>query len=325
LIRHFAQTDADRQRRITESYSKAVEQLANKEIEARLGGIYTLERISRESSAEYWTVMETLSAFVRERARWKEADAATLGMTAASGSQSGTQSEEKQPQPEPATDIAAVITVIQRRPEAGHEREQQQGWRFDLRAVDLRGASALSGAHLKRAYLSGAHLEGADLAGAHLEGADLREVHLGGADLRKAHAYIRHGITYLTGAHLEGANLKGADLRGVALAGADLNKAHLEGAVLGKALLSGANLSGAYLEGADLRGADLEDADLRGAHLEDADLRGAHLKGVNLNTASGNAKTWLPDGGGEYADISFQPAAFPRPSHWPAEKNRPDE
>ena len=37
-----------------------VMQLASEKIEMRLGGIYTLERISRESSADYWTVMETL-------------------------------------------------------------------------------------------------------------------------------------------------------------------------------------------------------------------------------------------------------------------------
>ena len=71
LLRHFAQTDSDRRSRITESYSKAVEQLASDKIEIRLGGIYTLERISRESSDNYWTVMETLCAFVRERTRWK--------------------------------------------------------------------------------------------------------------------------------------------------------------------------------------------------------------------------------------------------------------
>lgn len=51
--RHEEQTNADRQRRITESFSKATEQLASEKIEARLGGIYTLERISRESSDDY--------------------------------------------------------------------------------------------------------------------------------------------------------------------------------------------------------------------------------------------------------------------------------
>jgi hypothetical protein len=44
--RHYEQTEADRRRRITESFSKAAEQLASEKIEARLGGIYTLERIS---------------------------------------------------------------------------------------------------------------------------------------------------------------------------------------------------------------------------------------------------------------------------------------
>src|SRR5690349_5878609 len=72
--RHQEQTNADRQRRITESFSKAVEQLGNDKLELRIGGIYTLERISKESPDDYWTVMETLTAFVRERARWKEPD-----------------------------------------------------------------------------------------------------------------------------------------------------------------------------------------------------------------------------------------------------------
>jgi hypothetical protein len=81
-LRHQEQTKADRQRRITESFSKAAEQLANKEVEVRLGGIYTLERISRESPDDYWTIVETLTAFVRERARWtspSESDAGAAG------------------------------------------------------------------------------------------------------------------------------------------------------------------------------------------------------------------------------------------------------
>jgi hypothetical protein len=73
-LRHEEQTKADHQRRITESFSKGIEQLASEKIEARLGGIYTLERISRESPDDYSVVIETLTAFVREHARWKERD-----------------------------------------------------------------------------------------------------------------------------------------------------------------------------------------------------------------------------------------------------------
>jgi lipopolysaccharide biosynthesis regulator YciM len=53
LMRHFAQTDADRQRRISESYSRGVEQLSSEKMEVRLGGIYTLEHVSRESRDDY--------------------------------------------------------------------------------------------------------------------------------------------------------------------------------------------------------------------------------------------------------------------------------
>ena len=91
--RHYEQTGADQQRRLTESFSKAVEQLAGNTVEARLGGIYMLERVAIEAIAYakpsrwwhrlshnkppppanpvidlYLTVMETLTAFVRERA-----------------------------------------------------------------------------------------------------------------------------------------------------------------------------------------------------------------------------------------------------------------
>ena len=68
--RHEEQTRADRERRITESFAKAVEQLGSDKLETRLGGIYTLERIAQESEREYWPIMETLTAFVREHAPW---------------------------------------------------------------------------------------------------------------------------------------------------------------------------------------------------------------------------------------------------------------
>jgi hypothetical protein len=72
--RHEEQTKADFWRRITESFSKATEQLSNDKVEVRLGGIYTLDRFSRESLGDdYWTVIETLCALVRGRAR-KEPD-----------------------------------------------------------------------------------------------------------------------------------------------------------------------------------------------------------------------------------------------------------
>jgi hypothetical protein len=42
-----------RQWGIIESFTKAVEQLGSDKLQVRLGGIYTLERITRESDVDY--------------------------------------------------------------------------------------------------------------------------------------------------------------------------------------------------------------------------------------------------------------------------------
>jgi hypothetical protein len=220
--RHQAQTNADRQRRITESFAKAVEQLGSDKLEVRLGGIYSLERISKESPDDYWTVMENLTAFVRERSRRNEAERTALdleqrisrrayflwleaGRPDGRGddfwSRAAKQEELGEP---PAADIAAVLTVIMRRSEQSRKRERANNWRLDL-----------SGAVLKQAGLIGAHLEGANLSEAHLEGAYLLNAHLEGADLSGAH---------LKGAFLVDAHLKEAFLIGVHLEGADLSE-----------------------------------------------------------------------------------------------------
>ena len=223
LMRHFAQTEADRQRRITESFSKAVEQLGSDKLEVRLGGIYSLERISKESPDDYWTVMENLTAFARERSQRNEAERTRdleqrvsrrayfhwqeAGQPEGQAEAFWTRAEFEEFR-EPAPDIAAVLRVIKRRGEQSREREGTNGWRYDL-----------SDAVLRRAHFQGVHLEGANLMNAHLERAILLDAHLEGASL--------------IGAHLEGAILVGA---------------HLERAFLLNSHLKRANLLGAHLE-----------------------------------------------------------------------------
>jgi uncharacterized protein YjbI with pentapeptide repeats len=158
--------------------------------------------------------METLTAFVRERACWKEPDAIGSETMARFFEDKG--SPSTQSDYGPVTDIAAVLSVIVRRDSRNIKREKTERWRFNLRGTDLRKAS-----------LGQAHLEGADLSDAHLEGAFLYQAHL--------------ERTHLSEAHLEGASLSRAHLEG-----ADLSVAHLEGANLRQAHLEGANLSEAH-------------------------------------------------------------------------------
>ena len=125
LMRHFAQTEADRQRRIVETFSKAVEQLGSDKLEVRVGAIFALERLSKESPDDYWIVMEVLTAFVRERMRYttimaKLSERAYFLWLQASGPEGRSEEfwaeavrlERLEQTP---TDIAAILTVIDRR------------------------------------------------------------------------------------------------------------------------------------------------------------------------------------------------------------------
>ena len=277
---------------ITERFTRAIEHLGathddeqkTPRLEVRLGGIYALERIARDSKADHWPVMEVLTAYVRENAPWNEGSALT-------------EDPQQRETPKPRVDVQAILTVLGRR-EHHYEKEGQilELSKTDLRRADLRQA------HLKGANLWNARLERAFLAEAHLEGADLWEAHLEGANLRHANLENVHlAGAYLEGADLVGSRLERAHLQGSHLEDARLREAHLEKADLSAADLQNAYLQNAHLEGADLMGAHLERANLQGTHLEETDLRGAHLEGANvtqeqINTARGDEYTKLPEG-----------------------------
>jgi hypothetical protein len=58
------------QGQITERYTRAIDQVGHNQLDVRIGGIYALERIARDSSADRATVGEVLTAFVRTLAPW---------------------------------------------------------------------------------------------------------------------------------------------------------------------------------------------------------------------------------------------------------------
>jgi hypothetical protein len=175
---------------ITERYTRAIEQLGNNSLDVRLGGIFALERIAVDSERDHPTVVEVLSAFIREHSRIP------------------TKPESWLISP-PTTDVQAACTVLGRLPlRAGVHRGNLTGAHLamaNLAGAHLEGAN-LRGAHLIMANLWGAHLQKAGLATAHLEGANLGYAHLEEADLTRAHL---EGAK-LRSTHLERANLSNA-------------------------------------------------------------------------------------------------------------------
>jgi uncharacterized protein YjbI with pentapeptide repeats len=277
-----------REGQVTDRYTKAIEQLGSDKLDVRIGGIYALERIARDSARDHPTVMEVLTAFIREHSReW----AAWLPEHPPPG--------DPEPQRPAPPDVQAALTVVGRRDAKRDIRVA------DLTGADLRGAD-LAGLNLRKANLTRVNLAGADLPRPDLRGPDLTDAVLREADLRDAD--LSDGDlrgTILHKANLRKANLRGANLSVLArsnlsgttytyvdLALADLRQADLRTASLRKATLIRADLREAHLELADLRdaqltwaslaGADLRRADLRRAYLGGADLRGANLNGADM-------------------------------------------
>ncbi|WP_375500350.1 pentapeptide repeat-containing protein [uncultured Nostoc sp.] len=249
-----AQAAQDKQ--ITERFAKAIEQLGNEKIEVRLGAIYTLERIAKDSKDDHWTIMEVLTAFVRENAPVKKdkkkAEKAKLLI----------KSEEIEQKPKLKTDIQAALIVIGRR----KSENDLENKRLDLRNIDIRGAD-LTEANLKKALFRGANLE---------------NVFLDKAELQEA-IFIETNMTM-------------ADLRGAKLQEANLMQAKLQGAIFLHANLYKAELSATSLEGATFAGANLQDTKFIRAALKNAILQGAeNLRQEQIEEAIGDRTTILPE------------------------------
>ena len=204
----FRRVKVAEQGHITDRYTKAIEQLGalnadNKpNVEVRLGAIYALERIAFDSPRDQWTIMEVLTAYVRQNApvpareptkQEQEKDA------------QDTTKENKEPESKiakrPATEIQAILTVLGRRKRDG--KRERKGQRLNLSNSDLCGANCI-GAHLDGADFLGVHLDGARFAGAHLDGAYFFQAHLVEVNFYQAH---------LDGAGFNWAHLDGADFR----------------------------------------------------------------------------------------------------------------
>jgi len=89
----------------------------------RIGGIYALERVARDSPRDHPTVMEVLAAFIREHSHepWPL-------------DESGAQKPERSTRP----NVQAAVTVVARR-DPGHDWQ-----RIDLIGADFTGSTFAS-------------------------------------------------------------------------------------------------------------------------------------------------------------------------------------
>jgi hypothetical protein len=256
-----------RQAHYTDLFTKAVEQLAAvrppdadkatgsaPNLEARLGAIFTLERIAQQSDQDYWPVMEVLCAYLRSKDN-------TGPFSAVGKNQDIHDWIDKVPPPR--IDIQAALTVIGRISNRRPVRSGRYDRRFDL-----------TGAILQRASFEGVFLN-VDLSEAHLENArfpdaKLNKVTFVGSNLQHARFFgAKIRATSFQHVNLSESQLRNAELNDVFFWDVEMVNADLESTVFNNVTMNEVSLKGVRLFDADLSGVEFEDADFLAGSLGD--------------------------------------------------------
>lgn len=183
------QAKASRDLLISNQIAKSFELLGSDKMMSRIGGVYALENIMNTSKDYHFSILESLTAFVRM---------------------------QSQATPAVAEDVQAAMLVIGR-------RNAQINDNPDLRGAKLAGAS-LYLANLVKANLTGADLQSANLGHANLSWSDMTGVRLVNADL----TWLDMTDAKLAHADFTGANFKSAILDFADLTESNVTQAQLD-------------------------------------------------------------------------------------------------
>ena len=249
---------------VTNLFTKAVEQMSSTAIEIRLGGIYALERIARDSAPDHQMIVEVLCAYVRGHA-----------------TESAPYPEDDEGNRIVPTDVQVVMQVLGRR-NALH----------DKMPLDLRGVS-LPGLELYDADLSGCFMPNSDLSHC-----SFHRVSMVGSRLMYSNFDMSHIVdTDMTGSSLVRTSFKEAYIYNVIFSGSDLsNYSSLSSAQLFKVALNDTNLESADLSGTQFSETDLTAVDFATVDLSKADL--SNTVGLSIDDVSGalwDEETSFPD------------------------------
>ena len=175
----------------TERFTKAVNQIGDKQLDVRLGGIFALEALAKESVQDRGSITQVLTAFVRIHAPitqdtgHRRCSSVSIDLNSAGHARAKSQSaREVWPPP----DVQTVLTILAK------GEITRDGPRLQLSEADL-GCAYLPHADLSNFNFQQTHLEDAWLRGAHFDGAILMG-------------------TVLTNAIMENATFLDADLSG---------------------------------------------------------------------------------------------------------------
>ena len=327
------QTAINRESHYAELFTKSIELLSvNREgkngtqvvaVESRIGAIFALERLAKQSEKDYGSILETLCSYVRQHCGaplqfqfgGKDPDEPHISnqerevrLKLWHQALNHWVKELREAPPANRPDVFAAISVLCRRKEGrSWTRANLYEFQPDLSQINLQGAnfSEITAEIVRdEMHFSNAFLEGVVLSGTQLEGCELMypipqetasgtgagPVSLIGARIENLKLLRPNTLPILDGADLRGAILNeirghGARLRGATLRSAQFRLAQARDAKFGFADLTGASFDDADLRWAEFMGAVLNETSFVGANLEGAVFRGASLEAAKLEGA----------------------------------------
>ncbi|TKT73116.1 pentapeptide repeat-containing protein [Afipia massiliensis] len=192
--------------------SPVVRSLPN--LESRLGALYSLERLLRESNKDQQAILETLCAYVRENSPLEIPEDENERDKISSGKQA--------PEPSRRTDVQAAITIIGRRLLVVHERGRREGWRLDLREANLVGYD-FSGLNFDGSDFTGSFLNFCKLNGASFENSIFSNTLFCGAELNRT----KLTCSSLNHCNFSSEKIKDSDFSLTTIENTDLREAHI--------------------------------------------------------------------------------------------------
>jgi hypothetical protein len=179
------QIRVNREGHTIELFTKAIDQMASKDVSVRQGGVYALDFLAELDPRYASKIHALVTAFIRQRAPWPPEKPDTDVLAGKKRLHGGI-----------SDDVGAAISALR-----GGSMIAEGSW-SELENVDLRYAE-LDGYDVPRTCFRGSNLTGASFVDA-----DLRKASMSNTILRNAN---------LTGAKLQGADLSCADLEGATL------------------------------------------------------------------------------------------------------------
>lgn len=221
----------DRDANYTTRYTEAISQLGSDQLAIRIGGVYALERIAKDSQRDHDVVIQVLAAYIRRDSMKRDVNggahrwSSVLEWTKTRGE-----------------DVSAAITVVS-------NLAKDARIYVDLRGVDLREMD-LSSMDLRHTKLMFADLSGSDLSDADLSGVPLDRAKLHDVRLTRAKLFA----TSMVGVDATHATFVRADLSDANLTSAQLSLSNFSKAILDAATLDSACLERAIFVGSSLKG-----------------------------------------------------------------------